>query len=96
MGRQGHSIVVRKGPASLLVLALLSKQHLAWGLRALLADCLHYGVHGQVTTDDRIRMAHIAENEQMRRTVFPACSYRAGRPVDKLFTIIDLEGIAFT
>ncbi|PNW70397.1 hypothetical protein CHLRE_17g718100v5 [Chlamydomonas reinhardtii] len=57
---------------------------------------VNIGALYKVTTDDRIRMAHIAENEQMRRTVFPACSYRAGRPVDKLFTIIDLEGIAFT
>ncbi|GLC39215.1 hypothetical protein PLESTM_000864700 [Pleodorina starrii] len=50
----------------------------------------------KLTNDDRIRLAHIAENEHLRRVVFPACSRVSGRPIDQLFTIIDLEGVAFT
>ncbi|GIM00896.1 hypothetical protein Vretimale_5807 [Volvox reticuliferus] len=57
---------------------------------------VNIGALYKVTTDDRIRLAHIAENEHLRRVVFPACSRAAGRAIDQLFTIIDLEGVAFT
>ncbi|GIL44863.1 hypothetical protein Vafri_2312 [Volvox africanus] len=57
---------------------------------------VNIGALYKVTTDDRIRLAHIAENEHLRRVVFPSCSRAAGRPIDQLFTIIDLEGVAFT
>ncbi|PNH11335.1 SEC14 cytosolic factor [Tetrabaena socialis] len=48
-----------------------------------------------VSTEERIRLAHIAENERLRRTIFPACSRRMGRHIGQLFTIIDLDGLAF-
>ncbi|EFJ49168.1 hypothetical protein VOLCADRAFT_32102, partial [Volvox carteri f. nagariensis] len=57
---------------------------------------VNIGALYKVTTDDRIRLAHIAENEHLRRVVFPACSRAARRPIDQLFTIIDLDGVAFT
>lgn len=57
---------------------------------------VNIGALYKVTTDERMRMAHIAECEHMRKVVFPACSRIVGRHVDKLFTIIDLDGVAFT
>ncbi|GFR48483.1 hypothetical protein Agub_g10379 [Astrephomene gubernaculifera] len=57
---------------------------------------VNIGALYKVTNDERIRLAHVAENEHLRRVVFPACSRAAGRPIDQLFTIIDLEGVAFT
>lgn len=57
---------------------------------------VNIGALYKVTTDERIRLAHIAENEHLRRVVFPSCSRAASRPIDQLFTIIDLEGVAFT
>lgn len=50
----------------------------------------------KVTSEERIRLAHISDNEHLRKVVFPSCSRRAGRHVDQVFTIIDLEGLAFT
>ncbi|KAG2493547.1 hypothetical protein HYH03_008361 [Edaphochlamys debaryana] len=57
---------------------------------------VNIGALYKVTNDERIRLAHIADNEHLRRVVFPACSRRVGRPVDQIFTIIDLNGVAFT
>lgn len=57
---------------------------------------VNIGALYKLTSDERLRLAHIAECEHLRKVVFPVCSRHAGRHVDQLFTIIDLDGVAFT
>lgn len=46
-----------------------------------------------LTTEDRMRLFHISEQERLQRVIFPACSAAAGRHVDQVFSIIDMAGV---
>lgn len=50
----------------------------------------------KVTSEERLKLHHVREYEHLRGAIFPACSRIAGRQVDQLFIIIDLDGISFT
>lgn len=50
----------------------------------------------KVTSEERLKLHHVREYEHLRALIFPACSRVAGRHIDQLFIIIDLDGISFT
>jgi hypothetical protein len=47
-----------------------------------------------VTSDQRLVTYHIQEYERIMRVVLPACSYLAGRHIEKITTLIDVGGLS--
>eukprot|EP01025_Chloroclados_australasicus_P002455 TRINITY_DN1055_c0_g1_i2.p1 TRINITY_DN1055_c0_g1~~TRINITY_DN1055_c0_g1_i2.p1 ORF type:complete len:492 (-),score=36.16 TRINITY_DN1055_c0_g1_i2:370-1845(-) len=47
----------------------------------------------QVTTVDRMIRFHVQEWERCIKTIFPACSRKAGRRIDQMFAIMDVQGV---
>lgn len=47
----------------------------------------------KVTSNERMKLFHIQEYERTLKYIFPACSKLAGRVVEQLTTIIDVQGL---
>eukprot|EP01024_Parvocaulis_polyphysoides_P001152 TRINITY_DN10320_c0_g1_i1.p1 TRINITY_DN10320_c0_g1~~TRINITY_DN10320_c0_g1_i1.p1 ORF type:complete len:486 (+),score=63.15 TRINITY_DN10320_c0_g1_i1:80-1537(+) len=47
----------------------------------------------QVTTKERMTRFHVQEWERCLKTIFPACTQKAGHRIDQMFAIMDVSGV---